>query len=97
MPSQRNLRPLPTSREAGLDGRVLYIDLDTVVSGPLDDLAGYRGPFAALSVEGMANERRPLGVNSSVMSWDTGGDKDVGVIHDLLQEAHSAVSARDTQ
>jgi hypothetical protein len=48
----------------------VYLDLDTVVCGPLAPLCAYTGPFALLSVEGMANERRALGCNSSVMLWE---------------------------
>ncbi|CAM9098666.1 unnamed protein product [Scytosiphon promiscuus] len=85
-----------SSREAGLTGRVLYIDLDTVIVGSLEDVAGYTGPFAALSAEGMANERRQTGLNSSVMSWDAGVKGDAGavrVVYGLLREAYSVVTA----
>lgn len=83
------------SREAGLTGRVLYIDLDTVISGPLDDIAAFSGPFAALSVAGMGNECRSAGINSSVMSWDAAGDGQsvtVGAIYELLHDAYTTVS-----
>lgn len=74
-------------------GRVLYIDLDTVVADCLDDIAGYAGPFAVLSAEGMANERRPGGLNSSVMSWDASSEVNtVQPVHDLLKEAYAVVS-----
>lgn len=74
-------------------GRVLYLDLDTVITGSLDDLAGYSGPFAALSVEEMANERRPTGLNSSVMCWDAGREAPaVQPVHDLLKDAYEVVS-----
>lgn len=78
--------------EANLQGRVLYLDLDTVITGCLEDIAAYSGPFAALSVAGMANERRPVGLNSSVMSWDAGREKSVQAVYDLLQEAYMPVS-----
>lgn len=78
-------------------GRVLYLDLDTVLSGSLDDIAGYSGSFAALSVEGMSNERRPTGLNSSVMSWDAGREATtVQAVHGLLKEAYKVVSATAT-
>ncbi|CAM9433570.1 unnamed protein product, partial [Ectocarpus fasciculatus] len=81
------------SRETTLAGRVLYIDLDTVVADSLDDIAGYAGPFAVLSAEGMANERRPGGLNSSVMSWDASSEVNtVQPVHDLLKEAYAVVS-----
>lgn len=49
-------------------GRVLYLDLDTVVVGDLSDLASYRGPFAMLS-DFYAPERPASGV----MAWDADG------------------------
>lgn len=70
----------------------MYIDLDTVIADSLDDIAGYAGPFAVLSAEGMANERRPGGLNSSVMSWDAGSEMDTVHVHDLLKEAYAVVS-----
>lgn len=85
---------LATIREAGLKGRVLYIDLDTVVAGSLDDIAGFRGSFATLSAAGMANERRASGMNSSVMAWDAG---DLGALfdtHGILQDAFEVVRGR---
>ena len=65
---------------------MIYFDLDSVVTGPLDALAAYRGPFATLATDGMENERRDGGFNSSVMLWDgrctapgsTDGDGDGG-------------------
>lgn len=81
------------NREAGLAGRILYLDLDTVVTGSLDDLAGYSGPFAALSVEEMTNERRRAGLNSSVMCWDA--DREAAAVqpvHDMLKDAYEVVS-----
>lgn len=81
-------------REAGLEGRVLYIDLDTVITGSLDGIADYSGPFAALSAAGMANECRSSGINSSVMSWDSLTAPTNGAVHGLLLEAYEAVSTR---
>lgn len=52
--------------------RAVYLDLDTVITGPLDDLLDYRGGFATLQTDGMANERRCGGINSSVMLWCAG-------------------------
>ena len=87
-------RPRAIFSAADLDGRVLYIDLDTVVTGSLEDIAGYSGPFATLSAQGMANERRPSGLNSSVMSWEAGSKTAPGVAYDLLREAYGVVSSR---
>lgn len=84
------------SREARLTGRVLYMDLDTVISGSLDDIAAFSGHFAALSAAGMANERRSTGTNSSVMSWDetgAGGALRLDAIYYLLEDAYAVVTA----
>lgn len=56
------------SRGAFPDGeRVLYFDLDTVITGPLDDIAAYDGEFAILS-----DAYRRGGLQSSVMAWEAG-------------------------
>jgi uncharacterized Rossmann fold enzyme len=47
--------------------RVLYFDLDTVMTGPLDAIATYDGPFAMLR-----DVYRPNGLQSSVMAWEAG-------------------------
>ena len=47
--------------------RVLYFDLDTVITGPLDEIATYDGPFAILR-----DVYRPNGLQSSVMAWKAG-------------------------
>ena len=48
---------------------VVYIDLDSVIVGALDDLTQYRGTFATLGTRGFVNEGREGGFNSSVMLW----------------------------
>lgn len=45
--------------------RVLYFDLDTLIRGSLDDIAGYAGRFAVL-------DRMPYGLASGVMAWEAG-------------------------
>ncbi len=45
--------------------RILYFDLDTVITGPLDGIAAYRGPFAILR-----DAYRPNGLQSSVMAYE---------------------------
>jgi hypothetical protein len=56
------------SKDAFPDGeRVLYFDLDTVITGPLDDIAAYDGEFAILS-----DAYRRDGLQSSVMAWEAG-------------------------
>jgi hypothetical protein len=54
--------------------RVLYFDLDTVITGPLDDIAAYAGPFAILR-----DVYRPDGLQSSVMAWEAGTMTDLWV------------------
>jgi hypothetical protein len=50
--------------------RVIYFDLDTVITGPLDWLAAYNGPFAILR-----DVYRPNGLQSSVMAWESGAQE----------------------
>lgn len=45
--------------------RVLYFDLDTVITGSLDEIAAYDGPFAILR-----DAYRTDGLQSSVMAWE---------------------------
>lgn len=47
--------------------RMFYLDLDTVIVGNIDDIAGYDGPFAGLADMFQANR-----FNSGVMSWTSG-------------------------
>lgn len=47
--------------------RILYFDLDTVITGRLDELASYDGDFAILR-----DWFEPQIVNSSVMAWRSG-------------------------
>lgn len=46
------------------EGRTLYLDLDTVIVGALDDIASYKVGFAILR-----DFYRPNGLQSSVMLW----------------------------
>lgn len=52
------------------DDRIIYLDLDTVITGDLKDIINYDGAFAILR-----DFYRPHGLQSSVMSWrgDWGG------------------------
>jgi hypothetical protein len=47
--------------------RVLYLDLDSVICGPIDALAAYQGPFAILR-----DFHRPGGLQSAIMAWEAG-------------------------
>lgn len=52
--------------------RVLYFDLDTVITGPLDEIAAYDGPFAILGdvYRGPVFDKPAL--QSAVMAWEVG-------------------------
>ncbi len=52
--------------------RVLYFDLACVITGRLDELAAYNGPFAVLQ-----DVYRPNGIQSGVMAWEAGTTTDV--------------------
>lgn len=60
--------------------RVLYFDLDTAITGPLDEIAKYNGPFAILR-----DAYRYHGLQSAVMAWKAG---DLGFIWDRFVEAN---------
>lgn len=47
--------------------RIVFLDLDIVITGSLDGLAAYDGPFAILR-----DAYRPKGLQSSVMAWQHG-------------------------
>lgn len=49
------------------DGRCLYLDLDTVITGSLDHMASYPGSFAGLS-----DFYNPQLFASGVMMWEAG-------------------------
>lgn len=62
------------SPHVGLKGRVLYLDLDTLVVGPLGPMVDYPEPFALAPDAGNFQPRNGLSVvkrfNSSVMVWN---------------------------
>ena len=47
--------------------RVLYFDLDTVITGNIDDIASYSGDFIALT-----DFYHPRNIGSGVMAWEAG-------------------------
>jgi methyltransferase family protein len=61
--------------------RVLYLDLDTLIVGPIDALAAYRGKFGIL-----ADFYRPTGLQSSVMAWEAGSPSTT-VVWDAFEAA----------
>jgi len=52
--------------------RVMFFDLDTLITGRLDELAAYDGPFAILR-----DFYRPSGMQSSVMLWTAGEQTEI--------------------
>lgn len=52
--------------------RVIFFDLDTLITGRLDELAAYDGPFAILR-----DFYRPNGMQSSVMLWTAGEQREI--------------------
>lgn len=62
--------------EHGLSGRVLYLDLDTLVVNSLDPIVDFPAEFALVPHAGTFNGKNGLTVvkrfNSSVMVWDAG-------------------------
>lgn len=76
-------------------GRVLYLDLDTVIVGSLDrlivDLATKcTNTIAVLATDEIVNEVRPRGYNSSVMLWTAPAHSQ---IYHLLVDAPGAFAA----
>lgn len=61
----------PTSPKvlSDFDSKVLFLDLDQVIVGPLDALVAYQGPLALLHTDTIACELASGGYNSSVISW----------------------------
>lgn len=58
--------------------QILFFDLDTLITGSLDELANWRGEFAILR-----DFYRPNGLQSSVMSWRSGFGHDIWRQFDL--------------
>lgn len=62
--------------DIGLSGRVLYLDLDTIVVNSLAPILDFDAPFALIPHEGKFRPKGGLGVvhrfNSSVMVWNAG-------------------------
>jgi len=75
-----------------LSGRVLYLDLDTLVVGPLSEILDYPSRFALVPPGGTFEGKGPLKTvrrfNSSVMVWDN------GVNHRLFDDWTPSVAMR---
>ena len=65
----------------GIEGTVFYIDLDMIITGSLDDLCLYSGPFAVMSTNDIFCESATDGYNSSIMLFHSGFAK---VLYDTL-------------
>lgn len=87
---------------AGPGDHILYLDLDTVVCGPLDFLLEPPPPsssssqcprartlFRTLGAAAFPTEGRPCGVNSSVMCWRNGT---LTALHAFLEAHYAAVT-----
>jgi tetratricopeptide (TPR) repeat protein len=75
-----------------LKGRILYIDLDTVITGSVDDIAKYNGEFAILSTHGIDNEGKDFsnGYNSSILMWDATSSKYTSIC-EVLKSNYSLI------
>lgn len=76
----------PTS---GLAGTVLYIDLDTIITGSLEPLFRYDIEFGTLSTKGFANEGREVGFNSSIIVWNA--DRFQPVIYTVAKKYYAHI------
>lgn len=78
--------------DTSLCGRVVFIDLDTVITGSLADLLAFRGRFGLLGTDELSNEGRTGGYNSSIVCWDA-GDKDIqDAVYGQLEALGSCVT-----
>lgn len=63
-----------------IGNRVLYLDLDTVVMGGLEDLVNYPSDFVMAPTSGVPTKNHDF--NSSVMAWTIGGEQ-----HKIIKKA----------
>jgi tetratricopeptide (TPR) repeat protein len=63
--------------DTGLEGRLLYIDLDSVITGELNELARYQGAFAVMGTSDLECEKAKDGYNTSIISWHSGFGKEI--------------------
>lgn len=63
--------------DTGLEGRLLYIDLDTVITGSLNELAKYEGAFAVMGTSDLECEKAKDGYNTSIIAWHSGFGKEI--------------------
>ena len=60
---------------------VFFIDLGMIVTGSIDDLCSYRGPFAVMSTNGIYCESAQDGYNSSIMLFNSDSAR---ILYDTL-------------
>lgn len=61
------------SQQASLAGRIFYLDLDTVLTGNIDSIIGFRGTFAILrDFYAQKNPRLINHFGSGLMAWEGG-------------------------
>ena len=48
---------------------MLYIDLDTVITGSLDELGRYSGAYAVMGTSDIQCEKGKSGYNTSIIAW----------------------------
>ena len=78
------------SWDHGIDARLLYMDIDMVVTGSLEDFLGYDGDFATGS-----RFNRPNEINSTIMSIPAGyGRAGLDHLHALSQHGHAQLRRR---
>ncbi|CAG9328941.1 unnamed protein product [Blepharisma stoltei] len=63
--------------EHGLEGRLVYIDLDTVITGSLNDLLSYPGVFAVMGTSDIACEKEKNSYNTSIIAWHSSFGKEI--------------------
>jgi hypothetical protein len=66
--------------DTGLEGRMLYIDLDTVITGSLDDLAQYAGAYAVMGTGDLECEKAKDGYNTSIIAWHSEFGKEIYLV-----------------
>ncbi|MDC3321630.1 tetratricopeptide repeat protein, partial [bacterium] len=72
------------SSSAKLSGRIMFVDLDTVIVSSLDSLTTFQGLFSTLGTDDFKNEGRLGGLNSSVMLWNA-SSPEIASIFERLQ------------
>lgn len=65
-------------------GRMVYIDLDMIITGNIDEILKYNGPFGILKTDDLECEKtNKNGYNSSIMIWSS---ESFYPVYDVLQK-----------